>query len=139
MFDQAKADAICARLAQGESLRKACEAEDGPHPATILRWVDANQEFAQQYAQAREIGYSLLADEILEISDESAIEAKYDGEDVRLDLSATGVARNRLRVDSRKWMLSKMLPKRFGDKIDVNHSGGVKFERIEAVVVDPQS
>ena len=137
MFDQAKADAICARLAQGASLRKACEAEGGPHAATVLRWVEANEGFAQQYAQAREIGYSLLADEILEISDEADVEAKYDGEEIRLDLSATGVARNRLRVDSRKWMLSKMLPKRFGEKIDLNHSGGIKFDRIEVVLVKP--
>lgn len=124
MIKQDKADAVCELLQQGKSLRAACR-EVGVAPMTVLGWVEANANFSVQYARARDIGYRLLADEILEISDEVDVEVKHDGEDVRLDLSATAVARNRLRVDSRKWMLSKMLPKIYGDKLEMKHSGSI--------------
>ena len=118
MFNQQIADSVCDLLMDGHSLRKSC-LEVGIAPMTVLGWVKANPDYSVQYARAREIGYSLLADGILDISDEKDVEAKYDGDDVRLELSATSVARNRLRVDARKWMLSKVLPKIYGDKIQV--------------------
>lgn len=127
MFDQSKADAICRRLENGESLRSAATAEGTTH-SVVLFWAKERPEFADQYARAREIGYALLADEIIAISDENDFEpvpgeSGDDPKEVRFDSAA--VARNRLRVDSRKWMLSKMLPKVYGDKLAVEHSGSV--------------
>jgi hypothetical protein len=123
MFTQKVANRICQRLADGESLRKACS--EGPDPSTVLRWVDQFPEFAQQYTRARQAGYLLLADQIIDISDEVEVQpvTSPDGEVVEVRLDATAVARNRLRVDSRKWMLAKMLPKIYGDKVDHQHSG----------------
>lgn len=130
-------DAICERLASGWSLRKSAE-EAGIHPSTVLDWCERHPEFAQQYAGARARGYQLLADEILEISDES-----------RDDIieTETGpvtnhevIARSRLRVDSRKWMLSKMLPKVYGDKITAEHTGpngAPLFDKMVVEVVKP--
>lgn len=118
MFDQAKADQICIALEDGLSLRKAAESV-GESARTVLNWTRSNPEFLTQYTRAREIGYLQLADAILNISDEYEVEVKHDGEDVKLDLSPTAVARNRLRVDTRKWMLSKMLPKIYGDKLEL--------------------
>ena len=137
-FNQDKADLICIGLEEGLSLRKAAESV-GESARTVLNWTKANPEFLTQYTRAREIGYLQLADAILNISDEIEIEAKYDGDDVRLELNATAVARNRLRVDTRKWMLSKMLPKIYGDKIELDHSGEVKFTRITRTIIDPKS
>lgn len=127
--------AVIARLMEGDSLRKAAKA-CGVDPSTVLGWVDSDPAYSQQYTQARARGYQLLADEILEISDDSSqdvIETEHGPK-----VNAEVVARSRLRVDSRKWMLAKMLPKVYGDKLDLNHSGAVRFEKIEAVVVDPQ-
>lgn len=118
-FDQQKADEVCIALEDGASLRKAAESV-GESARTILNWTRSNPGFSTQYARSREIGYLQLADAILNISDECDVEVKHDGEDVRLDLSATAVARNRLRVDTRKWMLSKMLPKIYGDKLELS-------------------
>ena len=137
-FNQDKADLICIGLEEGLSLRKAAESV-GESARTVLNWTKANPEFLTQYTRAREIGYLQLADAILNISDEIEIEAKYDGDGVRLELNATAVARNRLRVDTRKWMLSKMLPKIYGDKIELDHSGEVKFTRITRTIIDPKS
>ena len=109
---------VCERMEAGESLRKSCAAEGVKDP-TFLLWVKDNAEFAEQYTRAREAGLHVMAQQIIEISDEQEVEARYQGEDVKLDLSATAVARNRLRVDSRKWLLSKMLPKVYGDKLAI--------------------
>jgi len=116
-YSQDIADRICAGLAEGMSLRAVCRKEGMPAASTVLGWLDDEEkkDFAEQYASARARGYQLLADEILEISDDSAGDVVVDSEgNERTD--AERVARSRLRVDSRKWMLSKMLPKVYGDR-----------------------
>ena len=115
---------ICVHLEKGLSLWKSCAAvSDSPTPGTVLDWVEKDPALAEQYAHARSVGYRLLADEIIAISDETEVEARYQNEDIKLALDATAVARNRLRVDTRKWMLSKMLPKIYGDKVTQEHVG----------------
>lgn len=115
---------VCGRLSAGRSLVDACkDVADAPTPTAIMQWVDSEPDLALLYAHAREVGYRLLADEIVTISDETEVEVRYNGNDVTLVLDATAVARNRLRVDTRKWMLSKMLPKTFGDKTTTELTG----------------
>ncbi len=118
-FNQVAADAVCAMLEDGKSLRAACR-ELELTPSTVLQWSKDNADFQKQYTCARETGYKLLADEIIDIADEKEVQVRYDGEDTTLDLSPTAIARNRLRVDTRKWMLSKMLPKIYGDKLELS-------------------
>jgi hypothetical protein len=110
---------LCRQLEQGLSLWKACDAvADSPHPSTVLDWTEKYPDtLGQQYAHARETGYRLLADKILEIADEP-IPSTESG---ALDNGA--VAHQRLRIDTRKWMLSKMLPKVYGDKVTQEHTG----------------
>jgi hypothetical protein len=137
MFDQETADRLCAALSCGQSLRKACEAE-GCAPSTVLGWVDQFPAFAEQYAQARARGYQLLADEIIDISDDSSGDIIQTEHGPKVD--AERVARSRLRVDSRKWMLSKMLPKVYGDKLDLNHGGQMAVvHRVELVALSADS
>lgn len=122
-YTQEIADRICARLAEGESLRAICRTEGMPSEATVRAWaLDDVEGFASQYARAREIGYERLADEILDISDDSTGDVVVDDHgNERTD--AERVARSRLRVDSRKWLLSKMLPKKYGEKVTTEHTG----------------
>lgn len=120
MFTQEVADQVCQKLAEGQSLRKACSVEGMPAASTVLLWTRAQGGFSEQYTRAREIGYQLLADQILEISDDKAGD----------------VARDRLSVDSRKWMLSKMLPKVYGDKIETQHTGDVTVRTVEHRIID---
>lgn len=125
-MDRAKADIVLERLEAGESLRSAAETA-GCSASTVLRWKGEDAEFAEQYARAREIGYQLLGDQLLEIADTPQLgeirTVKPDGaEEVKY---ADMIEHRRLRVDSRKWMLSKMLPKVYGDKIEHEHKGGL--------------
>jgi len=117
MYNQETADKVCELLASGLSLRKSCEGLD-TSPQSILRWVQSVPEFAEQYARARELGYMLLADEIQDISD-SGTKAVIQNPDGTFSVNPEAIQRDRLRVDTRKWILSKMLPKVYGDKLDV--------------------
>lgn len=112
-YTKAIAEKICEQLSGGMTLRQACMPDDMPHESTVRHWVmnedeEARPGFVTQYAKARETGYSRMADQILEISDEKS-------EDVQ---------RDRLRVDTRKWLLSKALPKIYGDKVVNTHEAG---------------
>jgi hypothetical protein len=73
------------------------------------------------------MGYLKLADELLEIADDGTNDWMKrfgkDGEDLGWALNGEHIARSRLRVDTRKWLLSKCLPKVFGDRIATEHSG----------------
>lgn len=117
-YSQDKVDAILARVSGHESLRAIC-ADMGVPVSTFLGWVADSPELSEQYARAKRAQAELLALEIVQIADEVEVQAQYKGEDVTLDLSANAIARNRLRVDARKWVASKLLPKVYGDKLAI--------------------
>lgn len=120
-MDRDKADMVLQRLAEGLSLRKAA-AEAGITAPAVLKWVNGDAEgFGKQYAQARACGYALLADELIEIADDSSGDVIETEHGPKAD--AEFAARSRLRVDARKWMLAKMLPKVYGDKLDHTLTG----------------
>ena len=121
-FNQDTADRICERLAGGESLSAICLSDDMPPRKTVSQWVEDNKQFSACYARAREIGYDLMAEEILVISDDSKHDVEVD-ENGQKRMNAEYVARSRLRVDTRKWLLAKMLPKKYGDRVEQHHTG----------------
>lgn len=121
------ADAICERISLGESLRGICEAEDVPAQSTVFRWLGANKEFREQYARAREAQADALFDEILAIADTPQIgEKRKIKEDGGVEVS-TGdmIEHRRLQVDARKWMAGKLQPKKYGDKLELEHGGKI--------------
>ncbi|RVH87752.1 hypothetical protein CN204_04265 [Sinorhizobium meliloti] len=125
-FTQEIADTICERIADGESLRSICNGEDMPNKATVFRWLAVHDVFRDQYARARETQADALFDDVLAIADQydSASDA------INPDL----IQRAKLRIDTRKWMAGKLRPKKYGDKIDVEHSGQLQtVTRIELV------
>jgi hypothetical protein len=116
---------ICGLLAAGQSLREVCRSETMPSESTVRSWaLDDKDGFSAQYTRAREIGYLTMADELFEIADDGSndwMERQGEDKSATYVLNGEHVQRSRLRVDTRKWMLSKVLPKVFGDKIQ--HSG----------------
>lgn len=116
-FDLALALRICERMATGESLRSICRSPGFPSEAAVRQWAIADREgFASHYARAREAQMDALAEEILEIADDSARDVVVD-ENGAEKTNHEVVARARLRVDARKWLMSKIAPKRYGDKL----------------------
>lgn len=124
-FTQAIADAICERLALGESLRKICDADDMPGQATVFRWLTVNEPFREQYTQARLTQADALFDEILNIADDGRNDWMAVHGDGAVGWKENGEAlqRSRLRIDARKWMAGKLRPKVYGDKVSAELSG----------------
>jgi hypothetical protein len=116
-YGQETADTICERLADGESLRAICRDDDMPNKATVFRWLARNADFSDQYARARETQADSLFDDMLEIADGHGERVDEDGK----TLLATDVQRDRLAVETRKWMAGKLKGK-YSDK--VKHVGG---------------
>lgn len=121
-YTQDLADQICEELAIGRSLRSVCGDEGMPTVKTIFNWFRKYPEFLQQYARAKEESADAMAEEILDLSD-GAISVIKGGPEKKSSALAQAV---RLQVDTRKWIMSKMKPKKYGDKLDVT-SGGEKL------------
>jgi hypothetical protein len=124
MFKQEVADDICARLADGESLRAICSDEGMPTKTTVMRWLQDEKRvaFRDQYMRAREMQADTLFEQILEIADDGRNDSYTDDEgNVRTDHDV--IARSRLRVDARKWMAGKLRPKVYGEKVETVVSG----------------
>ena len=107
-FTQDTADEICERLASGKGLAEICRDPVMPSEATVYRWLDQHEVFTAQYAKARLLQADHFGDEILEIADEGSLE---------------DTQRARLRVDARKWLMSKLAPKKYGDRVAQELSG----------------
>lgn len=123
------ADRICSELAEGKSLRTVCSSDAMPNKETVFRWLRTKKDFSDQYARAKEEATDALADEILDISDEGVNDwmEKRFGKDEESSWVINGEAlqRSKLRVDTRKWLMAKMKPKKYGDKLDVTSDGKV--------------
>jgi hypothetical protein len=103
-----KASRILERLAEGEGLHEICRDEDMPAESTVRKWaVDDEYGFGAQYMRARDIGLDCRADRLR------------DTARAAIGLDAAGVNAHRLVVDTEKWYLSKIAPKRYGDRLDL--------------------
>ncbi len=105
MIEQQTFDAIIVDIASGEPAYKAVQAHS-ISVGTFWRGL-SDAARAEQYARAKTAGMERLAEEMQEIADDMT------------DDSNESVQRARLRVDTRKWLLSKMVPKRYGDKLEL--------------------
>jgi hypothetical protein len=127
---QKKITEVLAQMREGKSLRQSAESA-GVARQTFLDWVDKDEELAGQYAHARAAMIDKIADDIMLIADEDLIptgEGKVD---------SAMVQKQRLRVDTRKWLLSKLAPKKYGDKLELSgdEQAPVSIQRIERVIL----
>lgn len=132
------ADKICGELAQGLSLRTVCRPDEMPAVSTIFCWMRMFPEFSEQYAKAKEEAADALVEEILDIADDGTndwmeIHDK-DGGSIGYRVNGEHINRSRLRVDSRKWIASKLKAKKYGEKITQEHSGSISLEGIYGAI-----
>lgn len=113
-YTEEMANRICDKLTEGISLRKLCMQDDFPTASTVYVWLDRNPEFAERYARAREAATEDMLEEIFEIAD-----------DPKLD-----VQDKRVRIDTRKWAMGKLKPKKYGEKqtVEVGNKEGETFK-----------
>lgn len=118
---------ICARLATGDSMRTVCKEDAMPAMSSVFLWLSKHKEFSEQYAIAKEQAAEALAEEMFDIADNSSNDwMEAHSEDAGLaafKLNGENIQRARLRVDVRKWYLSKIKPKKYGEKVQSEVSG----------------
>ena len=107
LYSEELASKICAELASGKSLRTVCNQEGMPSRTSVFLWMSQYPAFSNQYAEAKEQSAEALAEEMFDIADA-------EGEEIQ---------RSKLKVDVRKWYLSKIKPKKYGERITQEHSG----------------
>jgi hypothetical protein len=129
---------ICERMTEGEGLREICRDPDMPSKTTFLRWVDKDTGRQAQYQRAREALMDHYADEIRQIAwDDSRDTIKREG---KPDLcNHEWINRSRLKVDTLKFLMAKLHPKRYGDKLPETESAAIaKAERLEVSWQEPK-
>ena len=107
-------DRICDLLTEGKSLRKICMSDDFPHASTVYVWLDRFPSFADKYTRAREAATEDMLEDILEIADEKGADPQ----------------EKRVRIDTRKWVMGKLKPKKYGEKqqVEVGNKDGETFQ-----------
>jgi hypothetical protein len=117
IYNEELADLICLRIATHQmGTRKLCQKyDDMPDDTCIYEWRHKYVEFAHKYAQAKMQQAEIMAEEILDIADDDSQDVRHDKDGNEI-CNSEFVARSRLRVDTRKWLASKLAPKIYGDK-----------------------
>lgn len=133
-FSQDLADRICGEIASGDSLRTICVADDMPCVATIFNWIRRYPGFLEQYTRAKEEQADAMAEEMLDIADDGNNDwmerRNAEGDNIGWQVNGEHVQRSRLRIETRKWLASKLKAKKYGDKTAVEHSGSIGLSGI---------
>ena len=127
VYDPEKVAVILKRMSAGESQDPVCKSV-GIGPTTFREWVlDDVDGLSVKYARAKELQLQVWADEIKDLSDACRLGVKTvtSAKDGTTVTEADMVERAKLQIDSRKWLLSKLVPKKYGDRQEVEHSGAL--------------
>ncbi len=120
-YTEETASYICAQLSEGIPLAQICREENMPAVRTVGDWKEAHPEFGANFARAREDGFDKIASDCLSIADETAFDSVDTEHGARAN--AEWIARSKLRVETRLKLLAKWDPKRYGEKVQQEHSG----------------
>ena len=118
-------DSICKRIGKGQALRTILKDADMPSSSTFYIWLDSDEIKSKQYARATELRADNIFEDIIDIADDNRKDLQTD-KDGNERTNSDVIQRSRLMVDARKWYLSKLNPKKYGDKIETTLEGGEK-------------
>lgn len=126
-YTQDLADLICERAAMGMSARRNMTPEDMPALSTFFKWLREHEDFSQQYARAKEEATEAMSEDLLDIADDGSNDYMEDeymkGKTPGWALNGENIQRSKLRVDTRRWLMAKMKPRKYGDKLDLSTNG----------------
>jgi hypothetical protein len=118
---------ICAKILDGESLNSICKNPRFPNIQAVKKWlIDPRfSAFREMYYYARRGAVELLMDEVIEIADNTGndwIETyDKDGKVNGLKPNTEAIQRSRVRIDTRKWLAAKLIPRIYGEKLEIEH------------------
>lgn len=134
-YTDEKAKKICELTSTShKSLKTICDELNIP-VRTVLDWLASNTDFSQKYARAKDEQADFLVEELMEIADDSSKDTLIDPETGKKYENKEWTNRSRLRVDTRKWIASKLKPRKYSERIDLNHSGEVGIKQITGMEI----
>lgn len=115
------AEELCLKISTtSKGLKKICEEPGMPTLRTVFNWLKTDKEgFLKMYHEAKQRQGYLYDEEIIEIADNSA-------NDDKPFVGINYIHRDRLRIEARKWLASKLHPKRYGNKVEIAADEEVK-------------
>lgn len=127
-YTEEKALEICELVADGQSINKISKMPGMPNRSTILKWFRDVPEFSTMYARAKEIGFEVLADEIIDLADAEE------------NMNKDQLRRHQLMIDTRKWLLAKLQPRKYGERVTQeivgNGDGPVQIEQHTQMTIE---
>lgn len=114
------ADTVCEQIADGKSMRTICKPDDMPAMSSIFKWLRIHSEFTDQYEKAKLEQAEAFTEEMVDIADDKSGDTQ----------------RDRLRVDTRKWIASKLKPKKYGDRTTTEHTGNIGISDLSSEELD---
>ena len=144
VYSEDVASEVCRLIASGQTLSEVCRRDGMPPRGTILEWVlDDREGFAERYARARDLQIEHWSDDLISIADDGQNDwmRRNAPDNPGWQLNGEHSQRSKLRSDNRKWLLSKLRPDKYGERI--THAGDAKapvqtVARIELVPVAPK-
>ena len=125
LYNDKLADQICEKIALGESLKQICNRDDLPCRDTVFQWRHKNPSFSDKYSRAVNQGVDIQIERMIdEIEDFKLSEDR--------KVANAEVQKLRLKIDTLKWIAAKVLPKKYGDKLQVEH--GLNLDNIDSAV-----
>jgi hypothetical protein len=139
-YTQAIADAICARIADGQTLRAICREEDMPAWRTVYDWLQADEGFAARFARAREVGADAIAQEVLDIADTplEGIRTEIGDDGKTKTVSEDMLGHRKLQIETRLKLLAKWFPKKYGEKVAIGGADDLPPLQMAATMSDAQ-
>lgn len=132
IYSEEIAAEICERLAAGETLNAICRTENMPPVRTVRRWaIEDRDGFAARYARARDMQLEFWSEAIVDL-----------GDGVLGATDSASVQAAKLASDNRKWLLSKLRPDKYGERVTNTHAGDPNnpiVTQIKVVLVRPES
>ena len=115
------ADEICLRVANGRSVNSIINDKDMPSKTSIYEWLNIHSQFTDKYELALKQRADFHFDEMLGIVDDVMAES-------------AEVAKARLQIDTRKWILSRMNPRKYGDNIQEDDGNNDNVQPVQVTV-----
>ena len=146
-YSAKKAQAICDAIASSSiSVRELSKQDDMPCESTIYKWLSENEDFSEKYAHAKKSQLEYMANEIVDIADSAENDymrrqGRDDDEDSGWVTNGEAIQRSKLRIETRKWLMSKLNAKKYGDKTQLTGADGegpVVISHIQRTIVDPK-
>lgn len=134
-YSEELANKFFAKLKLGKSVKTICRSDDMPSKGTIFNWLTDVDGFLDKYELNKRIGIEALMDEAIDIADDGTNDFMEDeymkGKTPGYQLNGENIQRSKLRVDTRLKIAAKLIPKKYGDKLDVVSDG----EKLEGLVI----